>query len=263
MSSANSPCAACKFLRRKCAHECLFAPCFPPDQPQKFANVHKVFGASNVVKILNELDTHQQEDAVNWLAYEADARLRDPVYGCAGLISVLQHRLKQVQKDLDIAKMELASYLGPSAMLPVLNQGFTPLIPDMASSLAPVLPYNTQPVIGVAGNFQHCQHQRHTQILDTQQQQQQQQQPVDIVRHVIGGGFNPMTAPAAMTPCLSLGSAYVNNMYQIQQPETQQEQKPYLQPHQFLLQQETHQSSPAIQIQRTVGEVHRSIAPSC
>ncbi|KAF9670207.1 hypothetical protein SADUNF_Sadunf13G0044400 [Salix dunnii] len=47
-SSSNSPCAACKFVRRKCQTECVFAPYFPPDQPQKFSNVHKVFGASNV-----------------------------------------------------------------------------------------------------------------------------------------------------------------------------------------------------------------------
>ncbi|CAK9159808.1 unnamed protein product [Ilex paraguariensis] len=52
MSSSNSPCAACKLLRRKCAEDCIFAPCFPPNQPDKFASVHKVFGASNVGKLL-------------------------------------------------------------------------------------------------------------------------------------------------------------------------------------------------------------------
>lgn len=49
---AVSPCAACKLLRRRCTQECLFAPYFPADEPQKFANVHKVFGASNVNKLL-------------------------------------------------------------------------------------------------------------------------------------------------------------------------------------------------------------------
>ena len=49
---APSPCAACKLLRRKCAQDCVFAPYFPADEPQKFANVHKVFGASNVNKML-------------------------------------------------------------------------------------------------------------------------------------------------------------------------------------------------------------------
>ncbi|XP_010255134.1 PREDICTED: LOB domain-containing protein 36 [Nelumbo nucifera] len=121
-SSSNSPCAACKFLRRKCTQECVFAPYFPPDNPQKFANVHKVFGASNVAKLLNELSTTQREDAVNSLAYEAEARLRDPVYGCVGLISVLQQKLKQVQHDLYNAKKELSNYIGPSAMLPITHQ---------------------------------------------------------------------------------------------------------------------------------------------
>ncbi|CAH1446281.1 unnamed protein product [Lactuca virosa] len=109
-SSSNSPCAACKFLRRKCQPECVFAPYFPPDQPQKFANVHKVFGASNVTKLLNELHPHQREDAVNSLAYEADMRLRDPVYGCVGVISLLQHQLRQLQVDLTYAKSELSKY---------------------------------------------------------------------------------------------------------------------------------------------------------
>lgn len=47
-----SPCAACKLLRRRCAEDCVFAPYFPADQPHKFASVHKVFGASNVNKLL-------------------------------------------------------------------------------------------------------------------------------------------------------------------------------------------------------------------
>ncbi|XVF56356.1 hypothetical protein PTKIN_Ptkin06aG0113500 [Pterospermum kingtungense] len=109
-SSSNSPCAACKFLRRKCQPECVFAPYFPPDQPQKFVNVHKVFGASNITKLLNELHPSQREDAVNSLAYEADMRLRDPVYGCVGVISILQHQLRQLQMDLTCAKSELSKY---------------------------------------------------------------------------------------------------------------------------------------------------------
>ncbi|KAF5184727.1 Asymmetric leaves 2 protein [Thalictrum thalictroides] len=109
-SSSTSPCAACKFLRRKCQPECVFAPYFPPDQPHKFSNVHKVFGASNVTKLLNELHPHQREDAVNSLAYEADMRLRDPVYGCVGVISLLQRQLRQLQMDLCCAKSELSNY---------------------------------------------------------------------------------------------------------------------------------------------------------
>ncbi|KAH9611238.1 hypothetical protein KSS87_018054 [Heliosperma pusillum] len=47
-----TPCAACKLLRRRCAQECPFSPYFSPHEPHKFASVHKVFGASNVSKLL-------------------------------------------------------------------------------------------------------------------------------------------------------------------------------------------------------------------
>lgn len=47
-----TPCAACKLLRRRCAEECPFSPYFSPHEPHKFAAVHKVFGASNVSKLL-------------------------------------------------------------------------------------------------------------------------------------------------------------------------------------------------------------------
>ncbi|XP_057458396.1 protein ASYMMETRIC LEAVES 2-like isoform X2 [Lotus japonicus] len=107
-SSSSSPCAACKFLRRKCQPECVFAPYFPPDQPHKFASVHRIFGASNVSKLLNELQPHQREDAVNSLAYEAHMRLRDPINGCVGVISILHHQLRKLQMDLLLAKNELS-----------------------------------------------------------------------------------------------------------------------------------------------------------
>lgn len=106
----NTPCAACKFLRRKCMPGCIFAPYFPPEEPQKFANVHKIFGASNVTKLLNEIFPHQREDAVNSLAYEAEARVRDPVYGCVGAISFLQMQVDRLQKELDAANADLIRY---------------------------------------------------------------------------------------------------------------------------------------------------------
>lgn len=110
-----SPCAACKFLRRKCTNGCVFAPYFPPDQPTKFANVHKIFGASNVAKLLNELPPQQREEAVNSLSYEANARINDPVYGCVAYISVLQVKIKEVQDQLNLAKKELSTYAGSSS----------------------------------------------------------------------------------------------------------------------------------------------------
>lgn len=124
--SSNSPCAACKFQRRKCTPECIFAPYFPPEDPQKFVNVHKVFGGSNVSKILSDINPAQREDAAKSLAYEAQARLQNPVYGCVSMITYLQQKLNQIHVDLDNAKKELASYVGPSAMLPTSSSSYPP-----------------------------------------------------------------------------------------------------------------------------------------
>ncbi|KAK7320576.1 hypothetical protein VNO77_30188 [Canavalia gladiata] len=103
----NSPCASCKLLRRRCTKDCIFAPYFPSNEPQKFATVHKVFGASNVSKMLQELPVHQRADAVSSLVYEANARVRDPVYGCVGAISYLQSQVSELQMQLAVAQTEI------------------------------------------------------------------------------------------------------------------------------------------------------------
>lgn len=50
---------------------------------------------------------HQRADAVNSLVYQADARVRDPVYGCVGAISALQQQLAQLQTELAVANAEM------------------------------------------------------------------------------------------------------------------------------------------------------------
>ncbi|CAM8961199.1 unnamed protein product [Rhodiola kirilowii] len=107
MAGGSSPCASCKLLRRRCAKDCIFAPYFPSDDPHKFAIVHKVFGASNVSKMLQELPLQQRADAVSSLVFEANARMRDPVYGCVGAISYLQSQISQLQMQLAVAQAEI------------------------------------------------------------------------------------------------------------------------------------------------------------
>ncbi|XP_004502856.1 LOB domain-containing protein 15-like [Cicer arietinum] len=105
-----TPCAACKLLRRRCAQECPFSPYFSPHEPHKFASVHKVFGASNVSKMLMEVAECQRADAANSLVYEANVRLRDPVYGCMGAISALQQQVQSLQAELNVVRGEILKY---------------------------------------------------------------------------------------------------------------------------------------------------------
>lgn len=44
---------------------------------------------------------------MNSLVYEANARVRDPVYGCVGAISYLQNQVAQLQMQLAVAQAEI------------------------------------------------------------------------------------------------------------------------------------------------------------
>ncbi|XP_042509502.1 LOB domain-containing protein 36-like [Macadamia integrifolia] len=287
-SSSNSPCAACKFLRQKCTQECVLAPYFPPDQPTKFANVHKVFGKSNVAKILNDLNPTQREDAVNSLAYEADARLRDPVYGCVGLISILQQELRQIQFDLNNAKKELVNYMGPSGMLPFSHHHphHQFLYPQLQQNLSSNMgPYGISPVgMGMPLLAQaQAQAQAQVQLLmrERQQQQQQmleaqhlaavvatreqhemmgsytQQQQQELVRFNggfdgtagSGGGDGVELSQLSIGLPSSLALVPLDNFFQIQQPQQEH-------PHQHQQQQNPHPQ------QRALSDEFKSVHPS-
>ncbi|TKY55743.1 LOB domain-containing protein 36 [Spatholobus suberectus] len=116
MSTRTPPCGACKYQRRRCGPDCVFAPHFPTESIQKFACVHHVFGASNVGTILKSLQPEMRESAAKTLAYQAEARVRDPVHGCVGLIAELEERHRRVKEDLLKAQTELAQFVSPEAM---------------------------------------------------------------------------------------------------------------------------------------------------
>ncbi|KAF9606145.1 hypothetical protein IFM89_023198 [Coptis chinensis] len=111
-SGTGSPCGACKFLRRKCASDCIFAPYFCSEQgPARFAAIHKVFGASNVSKLLLHVPIPDRCEAVVTIAYEAQARIRDPVYGCVAHIFALQQQVGYLQSQLMQVKAQLSNNL--------------------------------------------------------------------------------------------------------------------------------------------------------
>ena len=94
MTGSGSPCGACKFLRRKCVRGCVFAPYFCHEQGvTHFAAIHKVFGASNVSKLLAHLPVSDRCEATVTISYEAQARLQDPIYGCVAHIFALQQQV--------------------------------------------------------------------------------------------------------------------------------------------------------------------------
>lgn len=108
-TSTSSPCGACKFLRRKCVKGCVFAPYFCHEQgATHFAAIHKVFGASNVSKLLAHLPVSERSEAAITISYEAQARLQDPIYGCVSHIFALQQQVVNLQAQLATLKQQAA-----------------------------------------------------------------------------------------------------------------------------------------------------------
>ncbi|KAI3742649.1 hypothetical protein L1987_60341 [Smallanthus sonchifolius] len=108
-AGSGSPCGACKFLRRKCSADCIFAPYFCSEQgPARFAAIHKVFGASNVSKLLHHVAADDRCEAVVTISYEAQARIKDPVYGCVSHIFALQQQVACLQAQLMQARAQMA-----------------------------------------------------------------------------------------------------------------------------------------------------------
>ncbi|KAI3757944.1 hypothetical protein L6452_05488 [Arctium lappa] len=106
--SDSASCGACKFLRRKCTNECVFTPYFCYSQgAHHFAAVHKVFGASNVSKLLMKLPLQNRSEAAISIAYEALARMEDPIYGCVAQILALEQQVAILQEEIE----QLTNYL--------------------------------------------------------------------------------------------------------------------------------------------------------
>ncbi|KAJ0968728.1 hypothetical protein J5N97_021605 [Dioscorea zingiberensis] len=140
---AGGPCGACKFLRRKCVTGCIFAPYFDSEQgAAHFAAVHKVFGASNVSKLLLHIPAHKRLDAVVTICYEAQSRLRDPVYGCVAHIFALQQQVVNLQAELTYLQAHLATLelpspppAPPAPAIPVLPPFSISDLPSASSNL--------------------------------------------------------------------------------------------------------------------------------
>ncbi|XP_022140622.1 LOB domain-containing protein 2 [Momordica charantia] len=91
-------CAACKHQRKKCHDTCPLAPYFPADRNREFQAVHKVFGVSNVTKMVKNVREEDRRKAVDSLIWEAVCRQNDPVLGPYG-------EYRRVLEELKVCKL--------------------------------------------------------------------------------------------------------------------------------------------------------------
>lgn len=106
-------CAACKHQRKKCKPEsCLLAPFFPAERGREFQAVHKVFGVSNVQKMIQVVDTQESRAiAAESLIWEATWRLREPIHGCWADHKRLQDQVRALQEQAQLLKLQLSKLM--------------------------------------------------------------------------------------------------------------------------------------------------------
>ncbi|XP_020224993.2 LOB domain-containing protein 22 [Cajanus cajan] len=109
-NSTTQACAACKYQRRKCAPDCILAPYFPHDRQRQFLNAHKLFGVSNITKIIKFLTPHDKDQAMRTIIYQSDMRASDPVGGCYRYILDLQAQIEYYRAELELALQQLAIF---------------------------------------------------------------------------------------------------------------------------------------------------------
>ncbi|KAK7330411.1 hypothetical protein VNO77_24605 [Canavalia gladiata] len=145
-------CAACKYQRRKCTPECLLAPYFPADQPKVFLNVHKLFGVSNIIKLLKILEPSQKKIAMDSIIIQANYRDKYPVHGCWEEICRLQYQIWLVEEELHAVYQQLEicrqqhqqqQHQGPSMPDDVTSQLELGMAPRTNNNALPLFNHHT------------------------------------------------------------------------------------------------------------------------
>ncbi|XP_060210496.1 LOB domain-containing protein 22-like [Lycium barbarum] len=105
--NGSQACAACKYQRRKCAFDCPLAPYFPAEKQKDFLNAHKLFGVSNILKVLKNIAPFQKDNAMKALIFEANIRAGDPVGGCYRVILNLHRQINLYHAELQFVYREI------------------------------------------------------------------------------------------------------------------------------------------------------------
>lgn len=83
-SNSASKCASCRHQRRRCPNDCIFRPYFPLRKREEFESARRVFGVSNMERMLRILEVQDREKAVESMIWEASCWSKDSINGPLG-----------------------------------------------------------------------------------------------------------------------------------------------------------------------------------
>ncbi|KAJ0989398.1 hypothetical protein J5N97_007754 [Dioscorea zingiberensis] len=114
-NGGGAACASCKHQRKRCSKECILAPHFPADKAEQFNAVQKVFGVSNITKMLKAKENLEDRQRIaETLIWEAECRQADAVLGPYGEYQKIFEKQQRLEEIL----------IKRNANAPVLNNSF-------------------------------------------------------------------------------------------------------------------------------------------
>ncbi|KAL6562095.1 hypothetical protein OROGR_003102 [Orobanche gracilis] len=97
--SSHPACAACRNQRKKCPSNCILRPHFPANKSVGFMAVHKIFGVSNMTKMMKEAKSLvEQNEIAKSLYWEAAMWAQDPIGGPYGVFTRLHDEIRVLRE---------------------------------------------------------------------------------------------------------------------------------------------------------------------
>ncbi|KAH9801415.1 LOB domain-containing protein 22 [Citrus sinensis] len=147
-SGSSQACASCKHQRKKCEETCELAPFFPASRYREFQNAHKLFGVSNIQKIINSVDPSQRKAAAESILIEGNIRSNDPVHGCLGVVRNLKSQIEYYEKELGAVNQQLPFFRDKEKQhqhqLEKFIKSSSPTLPDIGDMKIGERMYNYQ-----------------------------------------------------------------------------------------------------------------------
>ncbi|KAK9275733.1 hypothetical protein L1049_023001 [Liquidambar formosana] len=100
-------CASCKHQRKRCDEYCLLAPYFPASRYQDYVSVHRLFGLSNILRIMSVVQPSQRQITAETLMMQGIIWRSDPISGCLGYARFLQAQIDYHFRELEFVNQQL------------------------------------------------------------------------------------------------------------------------------------------------------------
>nr|KJB18545.1 hypothetical protein B456_003G058900 [Gossypium raimondii] len=75
---------------------------FLHDRQRQFQNAHKLFGVSNITKIIKNFNPPEKDIVMHTMVFQSDTQANDSVGGCYRIIQELPHQIEYSQAELEL-----------------------------------------------------------------------------------------------------------------------------------------------------------------